>query len=114
MTPAAPQLLDEARFDELADNTLRALVDALGQYEDSVDAELTGGVLSLEFEDGAQYVINSHRAARQVWVAAERRAWHFDWSQESNTWLDSKSGDALTPTLEQLLSQKLSATVRLA
>jgi CyaY protein len=94
----------------VADVTLRALMDTLSELDD-VEADLQLGVLGVEFSDGGKYVINSHRAARQIWMAAERNAWHFDYKPESRTWVASKSGDELFATVEGVLSRKLGRAV---
>ena len=70
--------------------------------------------LPLEFSDGSKYVVNSHRAARQIWMAAERVAWHFDWQPESQTWVATKNGAELWATLSHVLSQKLAQPVSLS
>lgn len=105
--------LDERAYDERALPELRALVAALDGVDD-MEAELSSDILSLEFSDGTKYVINSHRAARQIWMAAERSAWHFDWLPEEERWVAQKTGDELWSTLERLLSKKLNRGVALS
>jgi len=102
--------MDEREFDKLADAALRALMDTLSELDD-VEADLQLGVLGVEFPDGTKYVINSHRAARQVWMAAERSAWHFDYTPESRTWVAPKNGDELFSTVEAVVGRKLGRAV---
>ena len=85
-------------------------MDALGL---DFEVELEMGILTLEFSDGAKYVINSHRAARQIWMAADRSAWHFD-PREDGRWVASKTQEELDATLEAVLQKKLGAPVRLS
>ena len=107
--------LSEVEYDERALPELRALVDALDAVDSAeFEAELAGDILSLEFEDGVKYVVNSHRAARQIWMAAEHSAWHFDWDQPHNHWIAAKTGDELWQTLSAVLSRKLGRAVSLA
>jgi len=103
-------VMDEREFDKVADLALRALMDTLSELDD-MEADLQLGVLGVEFPDGTKYVINSHRAARQVWMAAERSAWHFDYKPESRAWVASKSGDELFSTVEAVLGRKLGRAV---
>jgi CyaY protein len=93
---------------------LRALVAALDALSDEVFAELAGDVLSIEFDDQTRYVANSHSAARQIWLAAERSAWHFDYVPEQARWIERKSQGELWATLEAALSKKLARPVTLA
>jgi CyaY protein len=78
------------------------------------EAELATDILSIEFLDGSKFIVNSHRAARQIWMAAEHSAWHFDWDQASSSWIARKTGDELWHTLEHALGQKLGAPIALA
>jgi CyaY protein len=106
--------LDETSYDERAFPELRALIDALDALDaEGLETELAGDILTLEFRDGAKYVINSHRAARQIWMAAERSAWHFDWIESSQRWVAAKTGDELWATLSRSLSKKLDQPVEL-
>jgi CyaY protein len=105
--------MEEARFDQLADVTLRALVQSLDLLDD-VEAELELGVLTIGFPTGAPFVVNSHRAARQIWMAADRTAWHFDPSADGSTWLASKPPhEPLGAALSAALSRRLGREVRL-
>ena len=106
--------ITEEDYEARALPELRALVSALDALELSgVEAELSSDILTLELEGGARYVINSHRAARQIWMAAERSAWHFDWDTERSAWVAKKTGDELWATLSRVLSSKLGAPVSL-
>ncbi|HWA74844.1 MAG TPA: iron donor protein CyaY [Polyangiaceae bacterium] len=107
--------LDERQYDERALPELRALVEALDNLDsDAFEAELSSDILTLEFRDGAKFVINSHRAARQIWMAADRSAWHFDWVADNHSWVAAKTGDELWSTLSRVLTSKLGHGVSLA
>ena len=108
------ETLTEERFEVLADATLRKMVEALDETEDEgFEADLESGVLTIAFEDGAKFVVNSHRAARQIWMAAGATAWHYDLGQDGR-WVAAKSGDELWSTLGARMSEKMGRTVRLA
>lgn len=107
-------MITEDEYVALAGPELRQLLDAFDRLDtEDVEAELESDILTVEFGDGAKYVINSHRAARQIWMAAERSAWHFDWSPEKSSWIATKSGDELWSTLERVLTNKLGRPIRL-
>ena len=93
---------------------LSALLAALDAYPDELFAELGGDVLTIEFDDQTRYVLNSHLAARQIWLAAERSAWHFDYDAAHASWLDTKTQVELWAQLEQVLTRKLGHPVTLA
>jgi CyaY protein len=107
-------VISEAQYEELAEPELKKLLDAFDELEtEPIDAELESGILTLEFSDDTRYVINSHRAARQIWMAAERSAWHFDWNPEKKRWIAEKTQDELWETLAAALTKKLGHPVRL-
>ncbi len=94
--------MTESEFEKIAGDTLDRLDKAV---RDQVDADLANGILALEFEDGTKYIINSHAAARQIWVAANLSAMHFSW--DGTRWLDSKTGRELFTEIGKLVSEKL-------
>jgi len=106
--------ISEQDYEARALPELRALVDALDGLELSgVECELSSDILTIEVSGGDRYVVNSHRAARQIWMAADRSAWHFDWDTERSAWIAKKTGDELWTTLARVLSSKLGQPVTL-
>jgi CyaY protein len=104
------ETLSEKAYATRAFPELEALIEAFDAFPDELFAELAGDVLTIEFPDQARYVLNSHLAARQIWLAAERSAWHFDPDPEGR-WLDRRTGAELWATVEQLLVKKLGRPV---
>ena len=104
--------LTETEYDDRAHPELLALRDAIDALDDDdVDADLEAGILTLEFSDDDRFVINSHRAARQIWMAAGREAWHFDWDPGVGQWVATRTGAELWATLARRLSDKLGKPV---
>jgi CyaY protein len=98
-------------FDVQARGELRAIEDAFGEVDpDDVEVSTSDGVLRLDLRDGTRIVINSHRAARQIWMAAVSSAWHFDPTGDG-TWRASKSGDELRATLARLVKERIGLAV---
>ena len=101
-------MIDEAKFDKIADEELRELERRLGEIDpDEVEVDLASGVLTLTLPQGGTVVINSHRAAGQIWMAAFRKAWHFDPKPEGAGWKWRTASDELHEALSQALSAKL-------
>jgi CyaY protein len=83
--------MDERAYQHLADETFKKLEDALKDVDpDDVDVERAGDVLTLTFKSGARCVVNTQRPTRQVWLAANARAWHFSYDDAKKSWLDDK------------------------
>jgi CyaY protein len=104
--------MDEKHFERRAADALRKLEMALRDI-DEVDADLAADILTLEFEDGSKFVVNSHSAAQQIWVAANLGAMHFGWHEATQSWRDTRSGAELFTELGKLVNEKLTEPVKL-
>ncbi len=106
--------LDTALFDKIAEAELAALDKALGDFDpDELEAEATPGVLTLTLAGGDKIIINSHRAAGEIWMAAFRSGWHFAPHDESGRWVWRTAKDELRATLSGLLSERLGRAIPL-
>jgi CyaY protein len=105
--------MDEASFDRIAREELRHIEDAFADIDpDEVEVSVSDGVIRLDLRDGTKIVINSHRAAGQIWMAAVASAWHFDPAGDGQ-WKAAKSGEELRPTLARLVREHTGLDVRL-
>jgi CyaY protein len=105
--------MDEADFDRVARDELNALENAFADIDpDDVEVSVSDGVLRLDLRDGTRIVINSHRAARQIWMAAVSTAWHFD-PAGPTAWRAPKTGEELRPTLARLIREHTGVAVPL-
>lgn len=107
----------EETYRKLASTTLHELVsqlDALSlRLGETFEVELANDILTLEFPDGVRFVINSHRAAQQIWMAANTSAWHFNPAAQGS-WVCSKTGETLTAVLTTQLRNKLGQAIELS
>lgn len=93
---------------------LEHIEETLGDLEhDALDVDLAGDVLTLAFDDGAKFIINAHSAAGQIWMAADKNAWHFDYEADRDRWIAHKSGDELMATVADVVGGKLGVSVQL-
>src|SRR5512142_615077 len=105
--------MDDASFDQVAREELHHLEDAFSNVDpDDVEVSTSDGVLRLDLRDGTRIVINSHRAARQIWMAAVATAWHFDPTAQGG-WRAAKTGEELRPTLAKLIADHVGVSVAL-
>jgi CyaY protein len=104
--------INERDFDFEAEKMLLHLETCLTELDDSMDVELSMGVLSIEFESGRKFVINSHRAARQIWMSAYSTAWHFDYDGEF--WHASKTDVELLAVVNEQVGKVLGRAVSIA
>ncbi len=102
---------DDDAFEKRAHAILANLLAQLDALELDLEAEFAMGILTIEFPDGVKYIINSHRAAKQIWMAADRAAWHFD--EKGKQWIATKSGEELHLVIGTTVGNKLRRAVPL-
>ena len=96
--------MDERAFETLADRTLQQLFARIEEELTDVEADLRGGILTLEFEDGRQYVINKHAPNRQIWMLSPvSGASHYAHDSASGEWRSTRD----TASLFQRLAEEL-------
>lgn len=108
--------LTEESYRRQATQTLSQLLTQLDDLSQRLgepfEVELSNDILTLEFADGVKFVVNSHRAAQQIWMAANTSAWHFNPTSDGD-WICSKSGVSLRSVLTTQLQNKLGSPVEL-
>ncbi len=99
--------MSETSFSQRMNGVLDLLVVGIEAAAENADVDLevtrSGNVIEVEFEDGAQMVINTHEAAGEIWLASRRAGYHFR-PQAEGRWEDSRSGADLLALLTEELS----------
>jgi len=96
--------MSDSAFESLADSLLATLEEALG---DHVDAELQGGILTVEGEAGT-WIVNKHAPTKQIWLSSPvSGARHYAFDAEAGQWLDTRSGGDLLAVLGEELGVAL-------
>jgi CyaY protein len=105
--------MNETDFEALAGRTLERIERALEESGIDADFELKeGGVLEVEFTNGSKIIINRHRAAREIWVAARSGGFHFRW--DGANWRDSRDRAELFTVLSRVVSAQSGSAVTLS
>ena len=95
--------MDEARYLELAKRCLDTVLTAFDEVDiEDADVEPAGDVIKIRFGDGGTCVLNTQRPARQMWLAADAHAWHFDWNDAAGEWRDHKTDSELHATIRSI------------
>ena len=107
--------MDDATFDKIARTELTYIEEQFMDVDpDDVEVTSSDGVLKLDLRDGVRIVINSHRAARQIWMAAVDTAWRFSPSDDDGLWrTEGASQSELRTTLTQVIEKRLGLAVSL-
>ena len=105
--------MDEREFDAAADCMLEQLEQALESEPGGIDYEVkAGGVIEIECDDASKVIVNKHRAARQIWIAARSGGFHFRY--DGSRWLGTRDGVELMAALSRCLSEQAQRSVILS
>jgi CyaY protein len=107
--------MDEPTFDAIGRRELSHIEERLADVDpDDVEIVSSDGVLTLTLRDGVRVVVNTHRAARQIWMAAVASAWHFDppGTGSDGRWRTG-DGSELRATLARVLRERIGLEVAL-
>ncbi len=99
--------MDESAYLRLTDRAFKAIGDAFENVDsDLADCEVAGDVVTLTLRGGKKCIVNTQRPTRQIWLAANSRAWHFSWDPAAGQWLDDKGrGDELFATIARTVKE---------
>lgn len=85
--------MNETEFHQLADIQMETIEEMIDDSGADIDYETSGNVMTLEFEDRSQIIINRQEPMREIWLASKSGGFHFQWSGEA--WMCSKTGQEL-------------------
>lgn len=106
--------MNESEFNDIVDDLLVEIEDAVEEVCDEtgvdIDYETTSGILTLEFTNGSQIIINRHSPLCQIWVASKQGGFHFDFDSDKKQWLcnDKELYSALSEYCTDQAGQKVS------
>ena len=110
-------MTDENHFAILADATLTHLFETIDSTAgDDLDVDQGEGIVTIELENGGQYVINKHAPNRQIWLSSPvSGAHHFDYDETAGGWVNARAvargAMASESMLEVILGSELSAAL---
>lgn len=88
--------MNESEFHRAVDAIL-ARIERAAEATAGIDADLEGGILTLECPDGSRIIVNRQAPNREIWVAARSGGFHFAW--KDGAWRDTRSGGELFAVL---------------
>jgi CyaY protein len=105
MTTPTSDTMDEPTFLRLAGDAIARVRRALdAQDPDVVECVPDADVVKVAFPQGAPFVLNTQRPVREIWLAADRQAWHFRF--DGSSWRDKRSSDELFGALHRLVKAR--------
>ena len=82
---------------------------------DLAEVSLSQGTLTITFLEKQRLMLTPQPSPRQLWAAFRDRAWHFDWDDARQAWLDDRGqGVDLLALVETTTREMTNATVQIA
>ena len=89
--------MNESDFNTLIDETFHELEMALDEVEGDIDYETSGGVLTIEFDNGTTMVFSRQPPTKQLWLAARSGGFHFEFDEVQSDWCGTRDGQLFRP-----------------
>jgi len=105
--------MNESDFNQLAEDTMTAIEEAVDDCGVDIDYDSAGGILTLEFGNGSQIIVNKQTPLSQLWVAARSGGFHFDYDTDEQCWRLQGGGEELFSCLSRYCSEQAGEEVRL-
>ncbi len=107
--------MNESEFQEIADQTIEDMQNAIDNSGADIDYDDIGGVLTLEFENGSKIIFSKQGAMNQLWMAAKSGGFHFDYNVETQLWLcDIGENEELYAMLSRLATEQSGEEMRIS
>ena len=82
--------MNDTEFHQLVDIQMQNIEEAIDESEADIDYEVTGNVMTLEFENRSQIIINRQEPMKEIWLASKSGGFHFKLVDDK--WTCSKTG----------------------
>ena len=105
--------MNESDFDQLADETMLLIEEAIDESGVDIDYDNAGGILTLEFDNDSKIIVNKQAPLKQLWVAARSGGFHFDYDADAECWRLQGQGDELFTCLSRYCSEQAGEPVHL-
>ena len=91
--------MNDTEFHQLGDEQLQTIEEAIDDSGADIDYETSGNVMTLEFENRSQIIINRQEPMHEIWLASKSGGFHF--KLQGSEWICSKTGIELIAMVKE-------------
>lgn len=91
--------MNDTEFHQQVDEQLEIIEQAIDDAGADIDYETSGNVMTLEFDDRSQIIINRQEPMHEIWLASKSGGFHF--KLQDGQWICSKTGLELVEMVKQ-------------
>lgn len=101
--------MNNTEFHQLVDAELQLIEEAIDESGADIDFETTGNVMTLEFDDRSQIIINRQEPMQEIWLASKSGGFHFKYQQDK--WICSKTSMEFSQMVKQECEKHAGETI---
>ncbi|MEI8672296.1 iron donor protein CyaY [Vibrio sp. SA48] len=91
--------MNDTEFHQQVDEQLEIIEQAIDDAGADIDYETSGNVMTLEFDDRSQIIINRQEPMHEIWLASKSGGFHF--KLQDGQWICSKTDLELVAVVKQ-------------
>ncbi|CAM4446982.1 iron donor protein CyaY [Vibrio astriarenae] len=91
--------MNDTEFHQLVDSQMETIEEMIDESGADIDYETSGNVMTLEFEDRSQIIINRQEPMHEIWLASKSGGFHFKLKGEQ--WICSKTDKELIAMVKE-------------
>ncbi len=101
--------MNTSEFHQLVDEQWLLIEEGIDESGADIDYETTGNVLTLEFDDRSQIVINRQEPMAEIWLASKSGGFHFQY--KNKRWICSKTNLEFIPMVKEECTKHAGETI---
>lgn len=101
--------LDDATYASVTEELFLTIEDTLDEIDLDLDVDVSGGLLTISFENGTTVVVSRQVANKEIWVAARSGGFHL--AHNGTDWVCGTTGETLPVLLDRVFSEQSGETV---
>jgi CyaY protein len=102
-------IVRESEFIDQVEEIFMHLEDLLDEFEEDIDLDTSGGLLTMHFPNGTTIVLSKQITQLEIWVAALSGGFHL--GRHDGQWYCQTTNENLTDLLNRVLSEQLDRPV---
>ncbi len=98
--------MKDTDYNQLMDEVMMSIEDAIDASDVDIDYENAGGVLTLRYKDTPPVIISRQTHLKQLWVAAKSGGFHFEYNEKKGQWFCNTTRESLPDLLNRCLCEQ--------
>lgn len=105
--------ISASEFHDYVDAVQEKIEDILDASDLDIDLENSGGILTIQFNNGSQIILSRQEPLRQLWIAARSGGFHLDYRADEQRWFCANEDQYLDALLSALIQQQGNSLIEL-